>query len=131
MINMNMLRKIIILPIIFVALFGFSITVNAGETVDTNQGTPQTIHNPLERMADGNTDAHALVGVLIKNIMGLAGTIGLVMFVWGGFLMMTAAGNKDQVGKGKETITWAAIGIIVIFTSYSLVSFILQIMSGS
>lgn len=133
--------KITIYLLICLLTSFYSVTANVfAEKPDPDQdlrsvlyssGNAQTIHNPLDSMAGGKTDPHTLVGVLIKNIMGLAGTIGLVMFVWGGLLMMTAAGNKDQVGKGKETIVWAAIGIIVIFTSYALVSFILSIMSGS
>ena len=37
---------------------------------------------------------------------------------------MTAAGNAEKVEKGKEIFIWAAIGLIVIFTSYALVRFI-------
>jgi len=38
---------------------------------------------------------------------------------------MTAAGNTERVEKGKKTIVWAVLGLVVIFTSYALVKFIL------
>jgi hypothetical protein len=42
---------------------------------------------------------------------------------------MLAAGNDKQVEKGRNILTWAIIGLVVIFSSYSLVSFILKSVS--
>ena len=38
---------------------------------------------------------------------------------------MTAAGTAEKVEKGKQILVWATIGLIVIFTSYALVRFVL------
>jgi len=37
-------------------------------------------------------------------------------WIYGGFNIMTAAGNAEKVEKGKQILLWATIGLIVIFT---------------
>jgi len=66
-----------------------------------------------------------LIGTIIKAVLGVVGSLALVMFIYGGLLWMTAAGNTERVEKGKKTIVWAVLGLVVIFTSYALVKFIL------
>jgi hypothetical protein len=66
------------------------------------------------------------IGRVISVIFGLVGSIALLMFVYGGLLWMTSQGNDKQITKGKETLTWAAIGIVVIFSSYALVNYIIN-----
>jgi hypothetical protein len=37
---------------------------------------------------------------------------------------MTAAGNQEMVTRGRNILMWAAIGLIIIFSSYALVKFV-------
>ncbi len=60
--------------------------------------------------------------LLITGILGLSGALALFMFVWGGLLWMTSGGNSQRVEKGRSTLVWATIGLLVIFGSYSLLS---------
>ena len=69
-------------------------------------------------------DVPQLIGLIIKYLMGLLGSVALVMFLYGGFLWLTAAGEATKVTKGKETLIWAALGLVIIFASYSIVNFI-------
>lgn len=64
------------------------------------------------------------IGKIIKAILGIVGSLALVMFIYGGFNIMTAAGSPEKVEKGKQILVWATIGLIVIFTSYALVKFV-------
>ena len=38
---------------------------------------------------------------------------------------MMAGGNTEAVTKGRNILMWAAIGLVVIFTSYTLVRFVI------
>jgi hypothetical protein len=112
--------------IIFVILFVLSgsLVLAAGtEDKPKDPGTTVELPNPL---GDNPEDAkpQVLIGKIIKAVLGVVGSIALVMFIYGGFMWMTAAGNQERVTKGKEILIWATIGLIVIFTSYALVSFI-------
>jgi hypothetical protein len=66
------------------------------------------------------------VGNALNALLGIVGAVALLMFVWGGIQWMTAAGNQEQVGKAKKTITWAALGLIAIFSSYAVLSLIIK-----
>ncbi len=66
----------------------------------------------------------ALIGKIINAALGIVGSIALLMFIYGGFVWMTAAGNEQSVAKGKGVLVWATIGLIIIFSSYALVKFV-------
>lgn len=69
--------------------------------------------NPL-----GTTDARLIVANIIKGALSISGSIALLMFVYGGFLWMTAAGRPEPVDKGKKILIWATLGIVVIASAY-------------
>jgi multisubunit Na+/H+ antiporter MnhB subunit len=58
--------------------------------------------------------------------MGVTGALALVMFVIGGIQWMTAAGNSERVKKGRDTLMWAVLGLIVIFSSYAILRAVLE-----
>jgi hypothetical protein len=72
-----------------------------------------------------------LINRAIIAILGIVGALALLMFVWGGLLWMTSGGNSDQVKKGRETLVWASIGLLIIFASYSLVNTIFRALLGA
>lgn len=80
----------------------------------------------LENPLPGVNSPEALIGKVIKAIMGIVGSIALVMFIYGGFVWMMAGGNAQAVDKGKSILMWAAVGLIVIFSSYALVQFVFK-----
>lgn len=84
---------------------------------------PVKLDNPL---GPGVTDVPTLIGRIIKAVLGIVGSLALVMFIYGGFTWMLAAGSSEKVKKGRDIIVWAAIGLVIIFTSYALVSFIIE-----
>jgi len=61
---------------------------------------------------------------IIKNLLGLAGTMTMVMMVYGGLLWMTARGNQKAIGQAQRIIIWTAVGLIIIFSSYTILSFL-------
>jgi len=75
--------------------------------------------NPL-----GTTSPETLIARGISILMGVLGSIALVMFIYGGVLWMTAAGKPDQVKKGFSVLVWGALGVMVIFASYAIVTFV-------
>jgi len=84
--------------------------------------------NPL---FNETTDINIVIGRIIQIILGLSGTAALVMFVWGGFLWLISAGEQKRIDAGKKTITWAVIGLLVIFTAYIAVEFLITALTGS
>ena len=79
------------------------------------------LKNPL-----GATTIPGLVNIVLKGVLGLVGSLALLMFVYGGFLWLTAMGEDKRVKQGWDTMTWAALGIAVIFASYAIVTLIFK-----
>jgi len=75
------------------------------------------LQNPL-----GTTSINSIVGRIIQALLGISGSVALLMFVWGGFQWLISAGNPDRIKKGKDTLIWAAIGLAIIFAAYALVN---------
>ncbi len=83
------------------------------------------LNNPL-----GNTQPASLIGQIISSVLGIVGSLALVMFIYGGLIWMTAAGNSEQISKGRNILIWATIGLVVIFSSYALVHFVFSKVLG-
>ncbi len=56
--------------------------------------------------------------------MGIMGSLALVVFVYGGFRWLTAAGNSESIEAGTGAMVWATIGIFIIFSSYAILQLV-------
>ncbi len=63
-----------------------------------------------------------------KIVLGLVGSLSLVMFIYGGFMFLISAGSADAVGKAKKIIVAAVIGLVIVFSSFLIVKFVLSSM---
>ncbi len=71
-------------------------------------------------------DPRAIVGSIIKVVLGLLGAVAISIVLYGGFLYMTAGGDETKVGKAKKVLINATIGVVIILASYSIVSFVIS-----
>lgn len=67
-----------------------------------------------------------LVSLVLRSSFVLAGVIILFFFVLGGFQMIAGAGqsNPETAAKGKQAISSAVIGFIIVFVAYWIVRII-------
>ncbi len=76
-------------------------------------GLPTTNQTPTD---------YAIRGIQV--FMGFIGIIALILIIYGGFLMLTSAGNEERITEGRKIIQWAAIGILIILSSVGIVQLI-------
>lgn len=74
----------------------------------------------------GEKDLTETLGLLINVLLGLLGIIFLVLVIYAGFLWMTAGGDEKKVGKAKNIIITAVIGLIILLSAYAISSFVLD-----
>jgi len=98
----------------------FAVAQTSGSTPTS---TSVSIPNPLPC-----DDATCLISQVIKYILGSIALIATFMFIWGGVMMMTAAGNEKRVEQAKETLAWALIGVVVILLSWTIIKYLLTIL---
>ena len=60
-------------------------------------------------------------------VLGFAGIIAILVIVYGGLLYLTSAGNEDQMEKGKKTLMWGILGLVIIGISYAIVKVIVEV----
>lgn len=72
-----------------------------------------------------------LVNVIIRNAYVAAGIITLLLLVFGGFTLIIGAGAGDtkKLEQGRQAITGAVIGLILVVTSFWIVQ-IIQLITG-
>ena len=77
----------------------------------------QKLSNPL-----GTSSIRTLVGRAIRIFTGIAGSVAFLMFIYGGFTWLTSGGSPERIKKGKDTFIWATIGLIIIFSAYTILT---------
>jgi hypothetical protein len=66
------------------------------------------------------------LGNIAQLILGVTGGLALLMFVYGGFMILSSGGNKDRVGKGKNILAAAVVGIFIVLLSGYLIRYGLE-----
>jgi hypothetical protein len=88
------------------------------------------------RIANTNAPGLDCVMQTFRNIatliVGITGSAALLMFVWGGFEMISSAGEPEKVKKGKTILTNAVIGLVIIFTAGYVIDYVtVQLTAGT
>ncbi len=86
------------------------------------------LENPLP--IDNILESSSYIGKIIKNILGIVGALALLFLVYGGISMIIAGGNETKIAKAKSLIVYTAIGLVIIFSSYTIINFVLQTIRG-
>lgn len=128
-----MKRKIIAL-IVLIFIFSFNIIfvetiLAAPKTTSTTTTSTVSLVPQGTKYDTGNYELNDFVQVgvnVTKIILGTVGSLSLLMFVYGGVMMLISAGNSDQVSKAKGIIMAAIIGLVIVFVSYIIVSFVIS-----
>lgn len=89
--------------------------------------------NPIKQFSE-HPDKLSTPGGIISFFLAdfafyLAGLILFVMLVWGGFEMMMGAADKKSLDAGKQRVTAALIGFLILFAVFWLAR-ILELMFG-
>ncbi len=72
------------------------------------------------------TDPRVIAVRIIQIALGFLGIIAVGLIMYGGFLWMTSNGNEEQIAKAKKTLRNAVIGLLIILSSFSIVTFVLS-----
>ncbi len=122
---------LIIMEIIFLTFFCISPSiVHANVQTDMNTQTNAFVGaNGAQFSAP--QDPRIIVARLVLFVLTLVGTLFVAYTVYAGYLILTSAGNDDQINKGKSTIRTATIGVIVTLSAYAIVTFVTRALLGA
>ena len=97
---------------------------SAAKGLKGSQDTLDTVGKSLG--SDASKTLPEIIGNLISVFLGVLGIIFVILTVYAGYLYMTAAGDKDKVGKAKTMLAQAIIGLIIIVAAYAISSFVVD-----
>lgn len=63
---------------------------------------------------------------IIKVVLGLVGTVFLVLLLMSGYWLVTSRGRSEQIKKARKTALRAVVGLIIIIMSYSVTLFVTE-----
>ena len=106
-------------------------SVAAAATVEQTFATINFGSSNVNTGLQGSTNtAESAIQNLIQNVLTFLGILAVCYALYGGFLMLTSGESDDKVKKGKTVLINAALGIVVIVLSYSIVGFIFKVVNG-
>lgn len=62
----------------------------------------------------------------INLLMAFMGSIALVLYIFAGFIWMSASGNAEKVDKAKRILVWTTLGAIAMGASYMIIRTVLE-----
>ena len=78
-------------------------------------------------LSSGN-DETSLLNKILRYVIQLVGTFGVLMMVIAGFFMVTSEGDDNRLQKGKNIFLYTIVGLLVAFTSYAVIQFVLSVL---
>jgi hypothetical protein len=64
------------------------------------------------------------IAAIYQYMVGIATILAIVMIMYGGFRWITAAGNPETIGRAKDTIVSAIIGLAIALGSYTILNLV-------
>lgn len=72
------------------------------------------------------TDVMDTVGTALNVVFGIVAIIAVVMIVIGGVSYATSQGDPGKVAKGKNTIMYGIIGMVIALLAFAIVNFVFK-----
>ena len=112
------MKKIITLTTLSLVFFALTVVPALAQSLDTglNYGTFTGL---------GTNDLREGVMNVVNVLLGFLGILAIIIILWGGFRWLTSGGNEEKIGEAKKIITAGIIGLVIIFTSYAIATFVI------
>lgn len=94
--------------------------MNVGDILK-NPGIPGLKYNVDTKIGNILTDALGIVFML-------AAFLTFFWLVWGAFQFMTAGGDKQRLQGARSRITWAIVGLLIVFLSFLVAQFVAEVL---
>lgn len=129
-----MKNKLLAVAIAFVGLFSFmAAPAYAADTSTTDICNNNNIAKEIKVSYGCDTSTAKLEDVvqgIINGVLGVLGIVAVVFIIIGGVNYMTSAGDAGKTQKARNTILYAAIGLVVCAFAAVIVNFTINIINN-
>lgn len=109
--------------ILFISPLAIALPVAAQGIIPQASGDPCEKGSPTEC---GNYQVSDFVVLAIKianAILGIVGSLTLIMFIYGGVTFLISAGASDKIDQAKKIIVASVVGLIIVFSSWLIIKY--------
>lgn len=117
-----MFPKHLKLPLILLCSFAFLLVL-----IPTVQAAQASILPPC--VSEGYCTLCDIMQLVInfgKFLLGIVGSLALLMFVYGGFVWLTSGGESGKIDAGKKILINSVIGVAITFFAWVIVAFVVS-----
>lgn len=85
-----------------------------------------TLNDAINTLTNTNktTDESSLVSAIVNIAIPVSGICVVILAIYGGYILISSQGNPDKLQEGKEVITNAIIGFVVILLCVAILTLI-------
>lgn len=125
-------NKLIVLAVLLVALLGLGVFASHPvSAVDAVTYDTICTSQPDSVACNNSSNVYDLVQKIINALLGVVGTVAVVMIIIGGIRLTTSGGSPDAVKVAKNTILYAVIGLVVSFSGWAVVNYVIEALNKS
>lgn len=96
------------------------------------QGTIDVGLGPVQNAVGYTTrDLRAVIGDIIRAVLGFLGVVAIVIILIGGFKWMTAGGSDEKVGDAKKWLISGIIGLAIVLAAYAITTYVIGELMGA
>ena len=118
-------KKLGILVLSFLLIHFFKATVYAGWLWDVQEEPDDVDVRSTDEMA--GEEFIAWVQDVVNWVLWLLWLIALIIVMWWGFLMVTAAGNEERYKKWFDILKQSSIWLVVIWVAWLIISLVMVV----
>ncbi len=90
----------------------------------TLPGSNNIVDSPVKEKF---TDLAGVLTGILNIVFYLAAFMAFFYILWGAFSYISAQGKKEDLAKARARITWAIIGLVIVFLAFILTQFIAEV----
>ena len=106
----------------------------AEEPPATGQGTAsqQALEglNSVNPNGANSPELTTVIQTILNAVYFIIGIVAVVMIILGGISYATSQGDPTKVKKGKDTVLYGVIGLVIALLAYAIVNFVLNALNN-
>ncbi len=133
---MNKMKKMMIAGVAAVMLAVSAMVCLPNMAYAEGENPPVAGNGALDKVKSGfdkvnskvnaNTDLEGSIGTILMIVYSLIGIVAVVMIILGGVSYATSQGDPGKIKKGKDTILYGIIGLIIVLLAFAITQFVLN-----
>ena len=119
--------KQIIISAAFVLGFGLVLapmSVGAVSVIEDTCADPLNANSTICKSKDD--DIKGVIGAVVNALLFLLGIAAVIVIILGGITYTVSAGNEASIKRAKDMILYAVIGLVIAFSAYAIVNWVLN-----